>query len=117
MERDQSDDEQLPLDETDRAVIDILTVVMWALFYALVLAGCAGTRVEFSGELCGQPVTFSMYDQKDRTAADIAVRCGEDGGVTISTTESGVNQAIIDAQANAIQRLADEVGRRVPAVP
>jgi hypothetical protein len=81
------------------------------LLLILLLGGCAGTVVEFSGQLCGQPVAFKMLDRKDRSAADIMVQCGEDGGVTITTAESSTSK-VLEAQAAAISSLTAELGRR-----
>lgn len=95
------------------------------LFGAIMLvAGCAGTVVEYAGPLCGStsPATLSLADQKDRAGFD--ARCTHttyrlDGSiaavdeVVISTADSSAS-SVMAAQAEAIDRLAGALTQTAP---
>lgn len=87
----------------------------------MLLAGCGGTALEFSGPLCGgaEPATFTLADHKDRAGFD--ARCTHttyraDGTVAavdeivISSSESSAS-AVIAAQADAIGNLAGAIAK------
>lgn len=82
-------------------------------FAALLLAGCGGTVVEMDGQICGQPVKLRMADQKDRSGFDLAIVCGPEGSIALTTSDSSAS-AVIQAQATAIAGLAAAAARVAP---
>jgi hypothetical protein len=91
-------------------VVDAVKVRLTVLGAVLLLAGCGGTVLEAEGQVCGQPLKVRLADAKDRGGFDLAVRCGPDGGVTVTTTDSSAS-AVIQAQAAVIVGLAAAVGK------
>lgn len=110
------------MDTSDRFLVRLFVLIMIA-FGIVLLAGCAGTAVQYQGPLCGSasPATLNVADRKDRGSFD--ARCthttyNADGTVAavdeivISTSDSSAS-SVIAAQANALANLAGAVARGV----
>jgi hypothetical protein len=94
-------------------VIDMKHLMLISM---LMLAGCGGTTMDFSGPLCGGalPATFTLADAKDRSGFE--ARCThttyrQDGTVAavdeiaITSSDSSAS-AVIQAQAEALTQLS-----------
>jgi hypothetical protein len=99
-------------------VVVLLTVA--ALLAAL--AGCAGTDIKLTGEVCGQNVDLVLHDAKDRDGFDAKVECPirsasgalSGGGLTITSTKSSTSAVMIQ-QAALIDKLTNLVTTLVAA--
>ena len=79
---------------------------------ATMLSSCGGTVLEMDGQICGQPVKMRLADAKDRSGFTMAVTCGPDGGVTVTTADSSAS-AVIAAQSEALARLSAAIAAGV----
>ena len=95
-------------------LFDRIGVWLRCIAAVLLVSGCAGTVVEMDGTICGQPVKFRLADAKDRSEFTLAVTCGEDGGVQVSTAESSTSM-VLAAQAAALSTLAGTLAREAAA--
>lgn len=82
-----------------------------------ILAGCAGTDIKLTGEVCGQNVDLMLHDAKDRAGFDAKVECPvrsatngalSGGGLTITSTDSSTSAVLIQ-QAALIDKLTNLV--------
>lgn len=86
-----------------------------SMILILALSGCgspSGTQLSLEGKVCGQPIKLLLNDRTERQAFSIAVQCGEDVGVIVTTSEKGT-AAVAAVDAVLIQELL----RRIPMVP
>ena len=87
-----------------------------ALLGMLLLTGCAGTGIDFDGNVCGQPVKFTLTDVKDRGVFVGDVTCPQGGGLHVETADSSAS-AVIQAQADAIAKTAAALTAAMAAAP
>lgn len=80
-----------------------------ALALLAVVAGCAGTRATFEGDVCGKQVAFSVQDIKDRETFSAGVDVTAPDGTTCSAhidTTASVVSTVIDSYSALAEKFA-----------
>jgi hypothetical protein len=78
------------------------------LALSLILGGCAGTQLAFSGNVCNMPIELQLVDRKDRSGFTAHVECPGGGAMDIASTDSSTS-AVINALSSQIQALSQMV--------
>ena len=91
-------------------------VMIRIIALTVLLVGCAGTQMAFEGNVCGQPVSLSMVDKKDRSGFTATVTCPNGGTVTLATSDSSTS-AYVKTLVDGLVGMADKLAKTALVAP